>query len=100
MRPRSGTGCPGRWQGGWLLFEAAPPAGDDRRVGAQGGAAHAGQARRLAPVPSGWDTCSEAELAVWWERATVARAPGTRAGHDAPPAEDGPAPGASPAAPG
>jgi len=25
--------------------------------------------RRLTPIPTGWDTCSEAELRSYWERA-------------------------------
>jgi hypothetical protein len=40
--------------GGWLAFEGA------------------GERRRLTPIPAGWETMSEPELAGLWARATVA----------------------------
>ena len=45
--------------GGWLCFETGP--------------AHAPLRCRLAPIPPGWDACSEAALRAYLERAGPAR---------------------------
>jgi hypothetical protein len=76
------TGLPGAWEDGWLLFEAdarpsAASGRPDRRAAAE---EKAGERRRLVPVPSGWDTCSPAELAEAWRRASAVRAAGAPLG--------------------
>ena len=55
------TLLPAPWQDGWIVFEQV-----------DGGR----EARRLAPIPTEWTRCSEAELARLLRDATLARGHG------------------------
>lgn len=57
------TLLPSPWQDGWIVFEQT-----------DGGSR---EARRLAPIPSHWTECSEAELARLLSDATTARGHGS-----------------------
>lgn len=59
FRGRGAHVLPNEWRGGWLVFE---PDDDAPSV----------TARRLAPIPDDWDTCDDACMIEYLERATEA----------------------------
>jgi hypothetical protein len=63
-RPSAANLLPGRWRGGWLVFEALPTIGE-----------HASpwdvEVRRLVPIPPCWDTCSETALQGYFAQAST-----------------------------
>ena len=61
---------PARWRHGWLVFERV-----DTALVLPGAGARPRETRRLAPMPDGWDACTDAELGEHLRAAVDGQAP-------------------------